>query len=129
MSGRHLLDTNIIVAIFRNDGEVKEQLASSVEVFVPSIAIGELYYGAQHSAHVERNMRQVQEFAENTAILPCDAATAEHYGIIKNALKAKGRPLPENDVWIAAVARQHSLTVVTRDQHFNEIDGLTLEVW
>ena len=129
MSGRHLLDTNIIVAMFRNDGGVKEQLANSVEVFVPSIAIGELHYGAQHSVHVERNTRQVQEFAENNTVLPCDAATAEHYGIIKNALKAKGRPLPENDVWIAAVARQHSLTVVTRDQYFHEIEGLTLEVW
>jgi tRNA(fMet)-specific endonuclease VapC len=96
---------------------------------VPAIAVGELYYGAQHSAHVEKNMKQLREFAASSTVLACDIVTAEHYGQIKNGLKAKGHPLPENDVWIAAIAKQHSLTVITRDQHFREIDGLPLEEW
>ena len=96
---------------------------------MPAIAIGELYYGAQHSARVEKNMNQVGEFAAHSTVLPIELATAEHYGQIKNELKTKGHPLPENDVWIAAIAQQHSLTVVTRDQHFKEIDGLLLEEW
>ncbi len=129
MNGKHLLDTNIIVALFKNDENVRNQIAASPEVFVPAIAIGELYYGAKHSAHVEKNMNQVREFAENAIVLVCDIATAEHYGQIKNELKTKGNPLPENDVWIAAIAKQHSLTVVTRDQHFKEIDALLLEEW
>lgn len=129
MNGKHLLDTNIIVALFKDDDDVRNQIAASPEVFVPAIAIGELCYGALHSAHVEKNMNQVREFAENSTVLACDLATAEHYGQIKNDLKTKGHPLPENDVWIAAIEKQHSLTVVTRDQHFTEIDGLLLEEW
>lgn len=129
MNGKHRLDTSIIVALFKNDEAVRSQIASAPEVFVPSIAVGELYYGAQHSAQVERNVAQVREFAANSAVLACDLVTAEHYGQIKNELKTKGRPLPENDVWIAAIASQHSLTVVTRDQHFGVIDGLQLEEW
>lgn len=129
MSGRHLLDTNIIVALFKDDENVRTKIAASAEVFVPAIAIGELYYGAQHSAKVEKNMKQVREFAAASTVLPVELTTAEHYGQIKNDLKTKGRPLPENDVWIAAIARQHSLTVITRDQHFKEINGLLLDEW
>jgi tRNA(fMet)-specific endonuclease VapC len=129
MNGKHLLDTNIVVALFKNDDNVRNQIAASAEVFVPAIAVGELYYGAQHSAHVEKNMKLVREFAANSTVLACDIGTAEHYGPIKNELKTKGHPLPENDVWIAAIAKQHSLTVVTRDQQFKEIDGLLLEEW
>jgi tRNA(fMet)-specific endonuclease VapC len=129
MNGKHLLDTNIILALFKNDENVRNQMAASPEVFVPAIAVGELYYGAQHSAHVEKNMNQIREFAENTTVLARDITTAKHYGQIKSELKTKGHPLPENDVWIAAIAKQHSLTVVTRDQHFKEIDALLLEEW
>lgn len=129
MSGRHLLDTNIIVALFKDDENVRTKIAASAEVFVPAIAIEELYYGAQHSAKVEKNMKQVREFAAASTVLPVELTTAEHYGQIKNDLKTKGRPLPENDVWIAAIARQHSLTVITRDQHFKEINGLLLDEW
>lgn len=129
MNGRHLLDTNIIVALFKDDENVRTQIATSSDVFVPAIALGELFYGAQHSARVQKNMNQVREFAANSAVLSIELATAEHYGQIKNELKTKGHPLPENDVWIAAIAQQHSLTVVTRDQHFKEIDGLLLEEW
>ena len=129
MNDKHLLDTNIIVALFKDDDNVRNQIAASAEVFLPAIAVGELYYGAQHSAHVEQNMKQLREFAASSTVLACDIVTAEHYGQIKNGLKAKGHPLPENDVWIAAIAKQHSLRVVTRDQHFREIDGLPLEEW
>ena len=129
MNGKHLHDTNIIIALFKDDDDIRDHIAASPEVFVPAIAIGELYYGAQHSLHVEKNMKQVREFAANSTVLSCDLATAEHYGRIKNDLKAKGHPLPENDIWIAAIAQQHLLTVVTRDFHFREIDGLLLEEW
>ena len=62
------------------------------------------------------------------SVLPVNAATAEHYGIVKEVLRAKGRPLPENDIWIAAAA-QHGLAVVSRDEHFREVDGLELARW
>ena len=59
----------------------------------------------------------------------CNAKTADHYAIIKLALQAKGKPIPENDMWIAAVAMQHGFILATRDRHFLEIDRLLLEMW
>ncbi|QDU25418.1 tRNA(fMet)-specific endonuclease VapC [Anatilimnocola aggregata] len=129
MAGKHLLDTNIIIAIFKRDANVLQRLATATEAFVPLIAIGELYYGAQHSAQVQRNMQEVQAFATQSQVLGCDLVTAEIYGQIKNELKAQGFPIPENDVWIAAIARQHDLIVATRDQHFQKVNGLTVESW
>ncbi len=65
----------------------------------------------------------------NNAVLLCDVETARYYGDIKNQLRLKGRPLPENDIWIAAVALQHNLTLVTRDAHFQEIENLQVVGW
>jgi tRNA(fMet)-specific endonuclease VapC len=62
-------------------------------------------------------------------ILNCDKDTAQQYGIVKNKLLDKGKPIPENDIWIAAVAMQNDLILVTRDGHFNEIEELKFEKW
>ena len=129
MSGRYVLDTNIVVALFARDAQVLQQLAEAEEVFVPSVVLGELYYGARKSAHAESNLRRIDEFAGSSAVLLCDAETARQYGEIKDSLRAKGRPLPENDIWVAAVAKQHGLTLVSRDSHFGEIGDLDLESW
>ena len=129
MNGRFLLDTNIIIAIFAEEPAVLQRLAAAEEVFVPAIALGELYYGARKSGRSETNISRIDEFAAAAASLGCDAATAQHYGRIKNDLRTKGRPIPENDIWIAAVAAQHSLTVVSRDDHFGAVAGLSLDVW
>src|SRR5215210_6030881 len=129
MNGRYLLDTNIVIAIFANEAVVHQQLAGAGEVFVPSIVLGELYYGAQKSARIASNVTRVDEFAANNTVLVCDTETARQYGQIKSELRAKGRPIPENDIWIAAVTTQHQLALITRDGHFNNVDGLLLEVW
>ena len=129
MNGRYLLDTNIVIAVFSADTNVLERLAQASEVFVPIIVFGELYYGARKSTHIDANLSRIDELAGSSALLGCDVETSRHYGRIKNDLRAKGRPIPENDIWIAAVAQQHGLTLVSRDTHFNEVDGLSLEVW
>lgn len=129
MSGRFLLDTNIVIAVFANDSTVQARLTSAPEVFVPAIVLGELYYGAHKSSRVADNIQKLNEFAANTAVLAIDTATAQEYGRIKNGLRAKGRPIPENDIWIAAIAMQYDLTLVTRDGHFREVVGLRIESW
>lgn len=129
MSGRYLLDTNIVIALFANEPQVISNLQNADEVFVPSIVVGELYYGAQRSGRVKQNIAQIDRFKAANTILACDGTTASVYGKSKNALRQKGRPIPENDIWIAALALQHNLTLVTRDVHFNEVDGLQIEVW
>jgi tRNA(fMet)-specific endonuclease VapC len=61
--------------------------------------------------------------------LGCDTETARYYAELKNALRLKGHPIPENDIWIAAVALQHGLALVTRDTHFDGIKNLKSVVW
>lgn len=129
MSGRLLLDTNAVVALFRQDAAIQQRLTAAAEVFLPITVVGELHYGAENSTRPADNHDQVDQFAASSSILTCDLATARHYGKIKHGLRGKGRPIPENDIWIAAVALQYGLTVVSRDQHFREVDGLLVESW
>lgn len=129
MSGKYLLDTNIIIDLFAKVDSVHKKLKDAGEVFVPAVVLGELYFGALKSKKVESNVRRIDDFASANAILVCDAATAREYGTIKNKLKEKGRPIPENDIWIAALASRNSLTLVSRDDHFKYIDALQWEVW
>ncbi len=129
MNGKYLLDTNIVIALFASETAVIDQLKNVDEVFIPSIVIGELYYGAHKSARVNENIARIDEFAATNVILSCDLETARRYGQVKDGLRKKGRPIPENDIWIAALARQHGLTLISRDSHFSEVDGLTFGTW
>jgi tRNA(fMet)-specific endonuclease VapC len=129
MSGRYFLDTSIIIALFADDTVVKDKLGEADEVLVSSIAIGELYFGARKSGRVDENLSRIDDFASNGVVLGCDTETARQYGYIKDALRAKGRMIPENDIWIAAIALQHGLTLVSRDSHFDEVENLKTERW
>ncbi len=129
MNGRYLLDTNIVIAFLAGDAGVDNRLATVDEVFLPSAAIGELYYGARKSGKPKENLARIDDLVLANVVLGCDSETARLYGEMKNALRIKGRPLPENDIWIAALARQYGLTLVTRDTHFQQIDDLNVEVW
>jgi len=129
MSGKYLLDTNIVIALFADETSVKDHLAETGEIYVPSIVIGELYYGAHKSSRAKDNLARIDDFAASNVVLGCDAETARHYGEVKNSLRLKGRPVPENDIWIAAIAVQHDFTVVSRDTHFSEVESLKVEVW
>lgn len=129
MNGRYLLDTNIIIALFAHDAQAKASLINAEQIFVPSIAIGELCYGARKSGRVAQNLLRIEHFAATNVVLECNMETARHYGEIKNKLRQKGRPVPENDIWIAALAIQHDLRLATRDEHFQEVERLILVKW
>ncbi len=129
MNGRFLLDTNIVIALFAEDTSVQKGIMEAEQVFLPSIVLGELYYGAGKSLRTEENISRVDEFAAMSAVLGPNTATAKEYGDIKNALRNKGCPIPENDVWIAAITKRYGLTLVTRDEHFKEVEGIAIETW
>ncbi len=129
MNGRYLLDTNILIALFAGDAQVQAQLGEVSEVLIPSIVFGELYYGARKSGRVEANIQRIDELLASSAVLACDAETAQSYAIVKNELRLNGKPIPENDIWIAALALQHDLILVTRDAHFQQVQDLTVEKW
>jgi len=130
MNGNHfLLDTNIIIGLFANDYGVVENIKSHTRIILlPSIVLGELFYGAELSGKKESNKKRIEELARITPIVSCDIDTARIYGVVKSQLKFKGTPIPENDIWIAALSLQHELTLVTRDNHFEHID-MKLERW
>lgn len=80
MHGKCLLDTNIVIALFAGDLAVIDLLKDTEEVFIPSIVIGELYYGAHKSSRVKGNLARIDDFAASNVILGCDVETARWYG-------------------------------------------------
>jgi tRNA(fMet)-specific endonuclease VapC len=126
---RLLLDTNAIIALQRGDINLKTLLSKTNEVFIPLIAVGELYYGAYKSQQAERNYQSVVAFIADRVVLNPDQNTADIYGQVKSRLQAKGRPIPENDIWIAALALHYDLTLLTQDAHFAEVEGLRSQDW
>jgi tRNA(fMet)-specific endonuclease VapC len=90
MSGRYLLDTNIIIDLLANEAGIKAKLSGDEEVFVSSITIGELFYGAEKSTRPAENVRKIEEIAVIIPVLCCDTNTTQHYGQIKNVLRVKG---------------------------------------
>ena len=129
MSGRVLLDTNIVIAFFAQESDISDKMQAADAFFIPSVVLGELYFGARKSGKPAQNLKRIDDLAMTTNVLGCDAEAAHHYGQIKDALRRKGRPIPENDIWIAAITLQHDLTLVTRDTHFEQIDGLLIIIW
>lgn len=129
MAGRYVLDTNIIIALFDQDTSVIEQINEASEIYLPAIVIGELYYGAYNSNRLNQNLERIDTFRTQISILECDDDTGKIYGRIKKGLKDIGRPIPENDIWIAAIAIQHHLVLATRDGHFEYVEELEIEDW
>jgi tRNA(fMet)-specific endonuclease VapC len=128
-SGRFLLDTNIVIALLQGDDTVLSHLDQAPEVFIPAVALGELFFGAAKSGRPSENTAKVERFATGRSIVSCDLDVAREYGRLKQHLKEKGRPLPENDIWIAAMAKHHGMVLVTRDRHFREVPDLQIADW
>jgi tRNA(fMet)-specific endonuclease VapC len=129
MSGKFALDTNIVIGIFASDNSILQNLKLNPHIFLPSIVLGELYYGAMLSKQSKQNVQRIEKFAKNCLMLNCDEYTSLVYGKVKAALKTIGRPIPENDIWIAALVIQHKLKLATRDRHFDFIEGLEKVEW
>ena len=128
MAGRVLLDTNVVIAFFGEDRAVAARITQS-DFVLSSTVLGELYYGARKSSRAAVNLSRIDGFVALVSVLACDDVTAQYYGKIKDGLRLKGRPIPENDIWVAAVAMQYGLLVATRDVHFSQVDGLVVENW
>ena len=129
----YLLDTNACIRIL-NDSSVnlvaRLRLHQPSEIRLSAITKAELLYGARHSERVGENLRLLGRFFEPFACLPLDDACAEHYGMIRADLAARGQTIGPNDLLIAATARAHDLTLVTHNvREFSRIVGLKLDDW
>ena len=126
---RYLLDTNIVSAWLKGESNVVSNIQRAMEIHIPVTVVGELCYGAQFSNRVEGNMNDLKNIIDAYSVLLINGSTAMIYGSIKSELRKKGRPIPENDIWIAAITIQHNLVLITRDKHFDEIEGLRMKKW
>ena len=129
IGNKFLLDTNIIAAWLKGETSVAYKIDKAKEIHIPIIAVGELYYGALYSTQVAKNIKEIKSITANYGVLQIDEETTIAYGNIKAALRKKGKPIPENDIWIAAIAKRFKLVVVTRDKHFKEIEGINIKSW
>lgn len=129
MSGKYLLDTNIVIALFNGDQIIPSKLDAAELVGISVTVIGELLYGAKKSKHVKDNINKISRFVSRCHVFSVDGDTAEEYSTIKAVLMKRGCPIPDNDVWIAAMALQYELILVSRDKHFNMIPKLLIEQW
>ncbi len=121
-----LLDTNAYSAFKRGDREAIEILRRAETIGISSIVLGELLSGFAAGAREADNRRQLNAFLESprVTVLPVNGGTADFYARVYHGLKRKGKPIPVNDLWIAATALQHGFAVFTYDQHFREVEGL-----
>ena len=121
---RFCIDTSGYSQFKRGHGEVAELLDAASYVAVPSIVIGELWIGFLGGARVRENELELSQFLEHRVVeeVPVDRDVARIYAEIVRALKAKGTPLPTNDIWIAASAARVGATVLTFDDHFRAIE-------
>ncbi len=127
MNGRYLLDTNIVIGILGNNKPIVEKIEKLEEVYIPVTVVGELYFGAFKSQKVEKNLESISTLLGTSTVLEDSVEIAKVYGEIKNSLKQKGRPIPENDIWIAAIAKYNALTLLTKDEHFKEVSDLSVD--
>ena len=123
-----LIDTNIYSSAFKGDPAVVKALRQVDHIGISAISIGELLSGFKAGNRESKNRTDLAEFLDSPRVFlhAVDENTAEYYGEILNRLKQQGTPIPTNDIWIAASARQHGLALFTLDKHFDSIPGMLL---
>ena len=124
-----ILDTNALSAFADGDKDVGEILRRQPRVAVPVIVLGEFRYGIAGSRHRSIYESWLDAHLRHVDVLPVTGETARSYAAVRVALKGAGTPIPANDAWIAALALQHRLPVLTRDRHFEAVPGLTRQGW
>lgn len=123
---RIAIDTNIYVSLKCNDHEVVDVFRNCDFIGVDITVIAELLTGFSLGKKEKKNRQELETFLNSprVEVLLHDLETADYYALIVKKLKAKGRPIPTNDIWIAANAMKHGLALYSFDNHFQEIEGL-----
>jgi tRNA(fMet)-specific endonuclease VapC len=126
---KYLVDTNILIALVNKEQNLLKTLKNTDNIFVSCISVGELYYGAYYSQRTKENIYAINELLLNYKICYININTINNYGYIRAKLRKMGKPIPQNDIWIAAIAQENNLTIATRDKHFIDIDLIKTEYW
>lgn len=124
-----IVDTNALSAFIEGDAAAGELLRQQSRVCIPVIVLGEYRYGIAGSRHRAIYEQWLDLRTPHFDVLHVTEDTAVTYAEIRVILKQQGTPIPANDVWIAALARQHRLPVLSRDRHFDGIPGINRQAW
>lgn len=126
MSGRVAIDTNIAIKLLNGDEAIDRCLSEYSEICLPVVVVGELVFGALNSKHAEQNLARHKKLIQKVSILEISETTANTYAKTRLILKKKGKPIPENGLWIASLCIEHNLPLISDDGHFEEVEYLTL---
>jgi tRNA(fMet)-specific endonuclease VapC len=123
---RVAVDTNRLTDLFQGDAQLAGQMGTCEEVWIPLMALAEIKTGFYGGDRLNRNEALLRSLLarDTVGILFPGRETAEHYARLFVQLKRAGTPVPDNDLWIAALALEHDLTLITRDRHFERIPQL-----
>jgi tRNA(fMet)-specific endonuclease VapC len=124
-----ILDTNGLSALAEGEPALESILRKATQVAVPVIVLGEYRYGIAQSRYRKQYERWLDEFLQTVRILNVDERTTVAYSTVRSELKKAGNPIPSNDVWIAALCRQHSQPLLSRDRHFDVVPGIARLEW
>ena len=119
-----ILDTNAVSAWADGHAAIEAPLRVADRLVVPSVVLGEYYFGIRQSRLRSRYEAWLARYLPLTEIAAITSATADAYAEIRLELKRMGAPIPPNDTWIAALARQHRLAVLSNDHHFDIVEGV-----
>jgi predicted nucleic acid-binding protein len=124
-----MLDTNALSAFVDGDPVVGDILRQQARAAIPVIALGEFRYGIAGSRHRSSYEEWLESHLPYFDVLSVTADTTIAYAVVRVALRKAGRPIPANDAWIAALAIEHQLPVLSRDTHFDAVPGLQRVGW
>lgn len=121
-----LLDTNAYTALFRGHEGVAARVRRAGQVLVSTVVAGELLFGFRNGTRFDANREELEDFLASpyVALLPVTLVTADRFGRIAASLRRKGRPLPTNDIWIAAHAMESGADLLSFDRHFEHVEGI-----
>ena len=124
-----MLDTNALSAWADADTTLLQVLPKDRLWHLPVIALGEFLFGIQRSRERVKLERWIEDVKATCTLATVDADTAGHYADIREELRAAATPIPENDIWISALCRQHHLAITSRDGHFDKVRDLKRVAW
>ena len=124
-----ILDTNGLSALAEGEPGLEPFLRRAAQVAIPVIVLGEYRYGISQSRNHIHYEQWLAEYLPSFRILDVDERTTISYSAVRGELNKAGTPIPSNDVWIAALCRQHSLPLLSRDRHFDAVSGIIRLDW
>ncbi|MHB8500794.1 MAG: PIN domain-containing protein [Candidatus Acidiferrales bacterium] len=124
-----ILDTNALSAAAEEHSGITEILAGPQQLALPVVVLGEFRYGIAQSRHRARYRRWLDGLITDCIVLDVTEQTTHHYAAINVELRQAGKPIPTNDLWIAALCRQHGLPLLSRDRHFDVVTGIRRLDW